>query len=584
MKSGTIRIHENDQHGCQLVIEAPPHVSIRLRRLFGGAQRYRAGVFTLAATPEHAYDLDWFRERHPMDVDAASEPRFRELVEEQRRKLAAIEAMDEESYIPREFELALPPREYQRADADLALRTGSLLIASDLGTGKTVSCICALTTPGALPAVVVTMTHLTRQWERELARFAPRLRVHRIRGTQPYAFKDIRVEVDPVTRRRRVVRYDGVPDVLLLSYSKLNGWADTLARICRTLIADEAQEFRHDGTKRYEAGQALAKAVDLRIGASATPIHNLGYEMYNVMDVLAPGQLGTRKEFLDEWCNGTVDSKGRAMVHDPAALGSYLREAGLMVRRTRKDVGREIPPLTVVRHEVECDQDPINRVADDVAELARRILDRIGSPLDRMQAARDIDYQMRQATGMGKAGAVSDFVRLLVESGEQVLLSGWHHSVYELWCSAFDRKGAEIRYALYTGKETEAQKDEARRRFIAREIDVLIISNRSGAGLDGLQQVCRTVVVGELDWSPPVIHQLVGRVHRDGQTEPVMAYVLVTDCGSDPVISDALGVKEAQSHYMLNPDAEGVPEFTGASEDHIRALAEDVLRRRGRAA
>ena len=62
MKHGRITMRDT-----QLWIEAPPHVSIRLRRLFGGAQRYRAGVFMLAATPEHAYDLEWFRERHPLD-------------------------------------------------------------------------------------------------------------------------------------------------------------------------------------------------------------------------------------------------------------------------------------------------------------------------------------------------------------------------------------------------------------------------------------------------------------------------------------------------------------------------------------
>ncbi len=403
--------------------------------------------------------------------------------------------------------------------------------------------------------------------------------MHRIRSTQPYAFSDVRVEVDPTTRQRRAVRYDGVPDVLLLNYQKLHGWVETLAGACRTMIADEAQEFRRAGTRKYSAGKALAEAVDLRIFATATPIYNYGNEIYHVMDVVAPGQLGTWREFLDEWCGGSADAQGRASVYDPGALGSYLREAGLMIRRTRKDVNREIPALTVARHEVECDEDSINRVASDVAELARRILDRIGSPLDRMQAARDIDYQMREATGIGKAGAVADFVRLLVESGERVVLSGWHHAVYALWCSAFDRKGAEIPYALYTGRESEAQKEAARKRFIDGDARVLIISNRAGAGLDGLQFVSRTVVVGELDWSPQVIHQLVGRVHRDGQTDPVMAYVAVTNCGSDPTISDAIGVKEAQSHYLLNPDASGMPEFTGASEDHIRKLAEDVLRR-----
>lgn len=579
MKHGSIAIH-----GSTIRVSAPPHVSIRLRRLFGGAQRCKAGQFDLAATPEHAYDLEWFRDRHPLDIEPDSEARFRQLCAEHERKLEAIAAIDVEGYVPREFELAIPPREYQRLDADLALKTGSLLIASQLGVGKTCSCICLLTAPGALPAVVITMTHLTRQWERELARFAPKLRVHRIRSTQPYDFKEIRLQVDPITRRRQVVKYDGIPDVLLISYSKLHGWADVLAAKCSTMIADECQEFRHEGTRKHKAGRAIAEAMTYRVGASATPIYNFGHEIFNVMEVIAPGQLGTWREFLDEWCGGNVDSQGRAAVRDPAALGSYLRESGLMVRRTRKDVGREISPLTVVRHEVECDQDSINRVADDVEELARRILDRIGSPLERMQAARDIDYQMRQATGIGKAGAVADFVRLLVDNGERVVLSGWHIQVYKLWCAAFDRKGMEIPYALYTGQESEAQKELARKQFIDGDVKVLIISNRSGAGLDGLQFVSRTVVVGELDWSPQVIHQLIGRVHRDGQTDPVMAYILVTDVGSDPVISDVLGIKEAQSHYLLNPDASGLPEFTGASDDHIRRLAEDVLRRKGKAA
>ena len=35
-------------------------------------------------------------------------------------------------------------------------------------------------------------------------------------------------------------------------------------------------------------------------------------------------------------------------------------------------------------------------------ELARRVLDRIGSPLERMQSAGELDYRMRQATGIAR--------------------------------------------------------------------------------------------------------------------------------------------------------------------------------------
>lgn len=583
MRKTTVTIVENT-----IRVNAPPHVSIRLRRNFGGAQRYKAGVFDLTATPEHAYDLEWFGERYPFEIDPASAERFRDLVSEHRRKLEVIAAMDSADYVPRKFDLALPPRDYQRLAADLALQSGSLLVADQLGLGKTVTAICALSAPGVLPALVVTMTHLTRQWELEIARFAPSLRVHRIRRGQPYKFSDMRVEKDPITGRRKVVRYEGVPDVILINYHKLHGWVETLSGVVRTLVVDEAQEFRRasNGTRRslkYEAGRALADVVDMRIGLSATPVYNYGNEIYNVMEVIAPGSLGTSKEFYDEWCGGPPGPDGRARVNDPAALGSYLRESGLMIRRTRKEVGREIPQLTVVRHAVECDPDSIHRAAGDVAELAQRVLDRIGSPAERMQRAGELDWRLRQATGIAKAGAVADLVRMLVDGGEKVVLFGWHHEVYSLWQSHLDRQPA-IKSVLYTGKQSDSQKAAAAKEFIHGDAQVLSISLRAGAGLDGLQFASCTGVIGELDWSPRVIEQDIGRLHRDGQTDPVIVYVPVADEGSDPVISDVLGIKDAQSHYLLNPDAPGGPELTGASEDHIRKLAEDVLRRRGRAA
>jgi SNF2 family DNA or RNA helicase len=347
-------------------------------------------------------------------------------------------------------------------------------------------------------------------------------------------------------------------------------------------VFDECQEFRRGESRKYGAGKAIAQEADIRCGLSATPIYGFGHEIHNVMEVIAPNQLGTWKEFLDEWCGGTADMHGKAAVSDPAALGSYLRESGLMIRRTRKDVGRELPDLTVIRHAVECDPDSINKVAADVAELARRVLERIGTPEERRHNAGELDWRLRQATGIAKAGAVAGLVRMLVEAGERPVLFGWHIEVYRLWQSAFEKSG--IACSMYTGQQSDRQKDDARRSFIDGKSQVMIISLRSGAGLDGLQFVSSTVVIGELDWSPQVIDQDIGRVHRDGQPNKVIAYVPVADEGSDPVICDVLGIKEAQSHYMLNPDATGMPEFRGASDDHIRRLAEDVLKRRGRAA
>lgn len=573
MKSGTIRIADGN-----FVIDCPPHVAIKLRRVFGGVQRRGAGRFVLSATQATAHELEWFRQRHPLEL-VDCERAFRKLVKAEQRRIESIEEVDDVAYVPREFDLALPPREYQRVAADLALRTGSLLIADELGLGKTVSSICALTAPGALPALVVTMTHLPRQWERELARFAPTLRVHRIRKGQPYKLDAPRFETDHTGARRRVDAR--MPDVIVINYHKLSGWADVLGGIVRTVIFDEAQELRHSGTNKYVAARAVAEAGAIRIGLSATPIYNYGAEIYSVLDVIGPGCLGTRKEFFDEWCGGanpgSEQDVRKVCVADPVALGTYLRESGLMIRRTRREVGRELPALTVVRHAVEVEASRINEAVADVAELARRVLERTGSSFERMRWSGEIDYRMRQATGIGKAPAVIDFVRLLVEAGERVVLYGWHHEVYALWRSALDKHG--VSYAMYTGDESETDKAASVTSFIEGRASVLIISLRAGAGLDGLQHVSRTVVIGELDWSPQVHQQNIGRVYRDGQKEPCVAYYLVADEGSDPVIADVLGLKDAQAIGIVDPDRAGAPILVGAADDHIRRLAEDLLRR-----
>ena len=69
--------------------------------------------------------------------------------------------------------------------------------------------------------------------------------------------------------------------------------------------------------------------------------------------------------------------------------------------------------------------------------------------------------------------------------------------------------------------------------------------------------------------------------NRDGQTERCTAYYLVADEGSDPVIADVLGIKDAQATGIVDPDAAGEPVLTGASEEHMKKLAAAVLVRAG---
>jgi|GEM_PF-3672091 len=74
----------------------------------------------------------------------------------------------------------------------------------------------------------------------------------------------------------------------------------------------------------------------------------------------------------------------------------------------------------------------------------------------------------------------------------------------------------------------------------------------------------------------------IGRVHRDGQTEPVMAYFLLSDSGSDPIVSDVLGVKREQIEGVRSP-GEHLVERLDVGENQLRALAQQFLQQQGAA-
>lgn len=535
-------------------IECEPHVAIRLKRVFGKVSERDYGTIYLSASEENSRDLEWFLQRYPMEVVGADELHGRARAYDA-RAARVVEILSGEYDRP-SGPMALPPREYQARAAALALNNRGLLLADELGLGKTVSALTVLSNGETLPALVAVPAHLPEQWAAEVRRFLPHLEPHVIQKLDPYPLAGI----------------DGAePDVMIASYHKLRGWAEELAGKVRTVIFDECQELRRRDSQKYQAAKHLAHKAQLRVGLSATPIYNYGEEFWAVMNCIAPGALGNHAEFIREWC---IDEyRGKARIQNPKAFGTYLREQGRMLRRTRRDVARELPALSRLVQEISCDTEPLQEDAA-AAELARIILGQ-GGGFEKMQAAGEFDMRMRQATGIGKAPYVAEFVRMLLEEdAEPVVLFGWHRAVYDLWADRL----SEFEPAWYTGTESPAKKQRELQRFLYGDTPLLIMSLRSGSGVDGIQDRCSRVVIGELDWSPGVLEQCIGRIHRDGQRDPVFVYYLTAADGADPVMVDVLGLKKAQIDGVREPFG-GVTELQQIDPGHVKRLAEAYLAR-----
>lgn len=310
----------------------------------------------------------------------------------------------------------------------------------------------------------------------------------------------------------------------------------------------------------------------LLVHNTATPVYNYGIEAFNIIRVLDADALGTEDEFVREWCR--PGDKHR-MVKDPAMLGEYLRQQGLMLGRTRKEVGRELPDVIVGIENVDVDPAMLAKGLVDAAAMAQIVLNQQARHSDRFTAAGQVDMLVRKATGVAKAPYVAAFCKLLLEQEDKIVLFGWHRDVYDAWLEEL----AEYNPVLYTGSESPAQKEAARRAFCEGDSRIIIISLRSGTGLDGLQEHARVVVFGELDWSPQVHEQGIGRLRRDGQRDPVVAYYMVSDGGSDPLITEYLQIKRGQNEPMLSKDGrlfDRAPADRDRSKDLARAVLDQV--------
>lgn len=539
-------------------LQCEPHVAVMAKRVFAKMPKDATQVLTLAHSPENCRQLQWFETMYPLHV--LDRHLLDRAATDHVQTIARLREMDSPTYVPRQFSLAVPPRHYQQLAAELYLTVGGLLLADDVGLGKTCSAICSLTDARTLPALIVCPAHLQRQWEREVRRFIPSLQTHIVGASSPYPL--------PEANGR-------LPDVRITSYHKLNGWASTHAASVQSVIFDEVQELRKTASLKYTAARLIARAIPFRVGLSATPIYNYGGEIFNIVDLLRPDALGTWEEFSREWCHG--GDRDKASLKHPAAFGSWLREQSIMLRRTRQDVGRELPPLMRQTVPIDADASALDQIEDAAHELAKIILADQGRGLSKMQAAAELDVMIRQATGIAKAPHVAAFVEMLIENGEPVVLFGWHRAVYDLWASRLAKHSP----AFYTGEESASKKQAEVDRFVKGETPLLIVSLRSGAGLDGLQGVCRTAVFGELDWSPSVHEQCIGRVYRDGQAERVSAFFLLADAGSDPLIAEILGLKREQSDGLRGVSPGG-PLQQVAPADGIRQLAERYAAKKGK--
>ena len=539
------------------VVKGDPTVTELCKRLFPGTETSKRGEARFTAHRRIVGDLNWLMLRYPLTVRQTDMERWENALAEAREYVIRREEARlmpvRITPSPTTFAGKLTP--FQEEGLGFLLRTDRGLLADEMGLGKTVQALAMLSETGAFPALIVAPPHLMRNWQNEIERFVRRpdgtpLQVHVIKGLKPYQLPQA--------------------DIYLMHYLLLRGWKEALPEAeIPTVIFDEIQELRHAGTEKYSAASLVAEAASRVIGLSGTPIYNRGAEIWNVVNILDYHFLGDYESFTREWCYGY----GNQIVAKPELLGEKLREEGMMIRRTKQEVLKDLPPKRRLVMAVDADDGVYRRLMQPVHQTLWQLKnDHEANASQRALWEMEIERGERQATGIAKAPYVAQFVRALLDADEKVLLFAHHHEVMDI----YKKELHSYSPAFITGRETPAMKDRSVERFMTGKTNLCCISLRAAAGLNLQRASC--VVFGELDWSPAVHSQAEDRAHRMGQTDSILCYYLVSSEGSDQDMQDALGLKVSQFVGLMGDAPQSQTDVLESAQEARRYVEQLVNR------
>jgi len=469
---------------------------------------------------------------------------------------------------PSNFRAVLRPYQAEGVSWLSLLRDVGLggILADDMGLGKTVQALAFLAIEKAAgrldrPALVVAPTSLMGNWRREAERFAPDLRVLTLHGLA------------------RKALFDRIPDhdLVLTTYPLVARDRATLAaRNWHVLLLDEAQTIKNPDATTTRL--ILSLDARHRFCLTGTPLENNLGELWSLFSFACPGLLGDRKHFTTAW-RSPIEKAGDA--ERGRMLARRIRP--FMIRRTKEEVARDLPPKTemVERIELATGQRDVyesirlsmhERIRTAVAEKgwARSRIIVLDALLKLRQACCDprlLKLKSKSAAaGSAKLERLEEMLEELLAEGRRVIVFSQFASMLDLIRPRLDAAG--VSYALLTGSTRD--RPAAVAAFDSGAAKVFLVSLKAGGV--GLNLVSAdTVVLYDPWWNPAVEEQAIDRAHRIGQTKPVFVHKLVAADTIEEKMEMLKEKKAALAASLFDHDGEPTLAMTEADIDMLLA-------------
>lgn len=433
--------------------------------------------------------------------------------------------IDTKEQPPLELKASLYP--YQRTGflwiKYMLSESGGCILGDEMGLGKTmqvISVILSHQSQSVMPTLVVAPISLLANWEREISKFAPSLRVKIHHGASR------------ISNYRDFLSFD----VVVSSYTTIVSDIHMMNMIEWDLVVlDEAQNIKNPYSQRTKACKALHRKTSIAV--SGTPFENHVSDIWSLTDFALPRLLGTLQDYNDAISDDVEGGERIEPILTP-----------LMIRRLVKDVAQDLPEKIVSSQpiqmsEQECTQYKayLDSIMEDFDENSVNL-----GMLQKLRIYCTHPFATMEDVMFGDPSEVSikyqrlcEIVGEIVDSKEKVIVFTSYKKMFDVF-----KKDIPARYGIklwcINGETPVEERQCIVDRFNQLTGSAMLVLNPRAAGTGLNITGANHVIHYNLEWNPSLEDQASARAYRRGQTKTVFIYRLYYKDTVEEIVNDRI--------------------------------------------
>ncbi len=450
--------------------------------------------------------------------------------------------------------------DFQRTGVDYLTFRERVLLADEMGTGKTVQSAMALaqlgflsgslmeSRPSPFPALVVCTNSMKAKWAKELMKWAgvrsavvgedKKNRLKAIAQVQAGEADVLVIHWDALRLHSRLAKYGSI------ALSEDERTPKELNAIqWRTVIADEAHKAKDPHSKQTRALWALGDGAEYRWALTGTPVTGAVEDLWTILRFVAPAEFPSKSRFIDRYAISGMNPYGGFQTYglNPKNEAEFRAlTQPFILRRTKAEVLPDLPPKIVSHRHVQMGTkqaaaykrmekeqmyvdddgnllfatDPLTRnqrlnqfsAATPVLEEVEITDPETGEPRKVLKVVELIEPSC-------KVDAIMD---MLDESDEPIVIGAESRKLLELLARKLDKAKPRIPYGMITGAQSPGEREMAVSAFQAGELRAVLVT--LGAGAEGITLTrARRLVFMQASYEFVKNAQFEDRIHRIGQ-------------------------------------------------------------------